>query len=76
MCVRFFPQKSQLCSRFMVSFSVWFAFIIIFSVDFIIHLIVFKKNFHPHCCIHNIQCGIDYDAVEWLGVCSERYMIL
>lgn len=46
MCVRFFfPQKSQLCSRFMVSFSVWFAFIIIFSVDFIIHLIVFKKIF-------------------------------
>lgn len=41
----FFPQKSQLCSRFMVSFSVWFAFIIIFSVDFIIHLIVFKKIF-------------------------------
>lgn len=51
----------------------WFCFqygspLLFFFVDFIIHLIVFKKKFHPRCCIHNIQCGIDYDAVEWLGV--------
>lgn len=45
MCVRFFHPKISIMFTFYGFVSVWFAFIIIFSVDFIIHLIVFKKIF-------------------------------